>query len=42
MSGTFEKKRSIRNRRKDALRFGFLDPMITPDCLIQMNKNVEH
>ena len=37
----FEKKKSIRSQRKNTLRFGFLDPMITQDCLTDMNKTVE-
>ena len=42
MSGVFEKQKSILSQRKDILRFGFLEPMITQDYLTEMNKAVEH
>jgi hypothetical protein len=38
----FWEKKSIRSQRKDTLKFGFLDSMITQDCLTEMNKTVEH
>jgi hypothetical protein len=42
MSGIFEKKKSIRSQRKHTLRFGFLEPMITQDCLTEMNRSMEY
>ena len=41
MSGTFEKK-VYPEQGERRFEICFLDPIITQDCLIQMNKNVKH